>query len=245
MGCWNETCMLTHLPILEGEDTICVLIAQQPGDKDTIHSDAIYAPISLPLFGKYDDYGRLENFTDFHEFLSSLWYTELVKVDEGSGADSAFTPMKPLNDCRDNELTDFLDLVRQGSVYIRDEEAASGYSRVYLAFIKKPFFENAVKVRKRYFMDDFVNNISFRIRLSPSLKIAIQENLVGCGSWRPSTTSWTFPVSPGIRRVGPEVRIAWTMTTNTSFIRTWLRRLLAYIICTMNSATNKKHKKPI
>ena len=184
MGCWNETCMLTHLPILEGEDTICVLIAQQPGDKDTIHSDAIYAPISLPLFGKYDDYGRLENFTDFHEFLSSLWYTELVKVDEGSGADSAFTPMKPLNDCRDNELTDFLDLVRQGRVYIRDEEAASGYSRVYLAFIKKPFFENAVKVRKRYFMDDFVNNISFRIRLSPSLKIAIQENLVGSSELR-------------------------------------------------------------
>ena len=107
-----------------------------------------------------------------------------MKVDEGSGADSASTPMKPLNDCRDNELTDFLDLVRQGSVYIRDEEAASGYSRVYLAFIKKPFFENAVKVRKRYFMDDFVNNISFRIRLSPSLKIAIQENLVGSSELR-------------------------------------------------------------
>ena len=25
MGCWNETCMLTHLPILEGEDIACVL----------------------------------------------------------------------------------------------------------------------------------------------------------------------------------------------------------------------------
>ena len=184
MGCWNETCMLTHLPILGGEDTVCVLIAQQPGSRDTIHSDAIYAPISLPLFGKYDGYGCLENFTDFHEFLSSLWYTELVKADEGSGADSAFTPMKPLKDCRDNELTDFLDLVRQGSVYIRDEEATNGYSRVYLAFVKKPFFENAVKARKRYFMDDFANNISFRIRLSPPLKHAVRKNLVGSSELR-------------------------------------------------------------
>lgn len=180
MGCWNETCMLTHLPIEEGEDTVCVFIAQQPGDKDTIHSDAIYAPISLPLFGEYDDYGRLENFADdFGMFLTALGQAELALLNENPGAKKTFSPMEPIKGCGSRELTDFLDLVRHGSVYIRDEEAACGYSRVYLAFIKKRFFENAVKACEKYFMDDFVKDIGFRIRLSLPLRKAIREDLIG------------------------------------------------------------------
>lgn len=185
MGCWNETCMLTHLPIEEGEDTVCVFIAQQPGDRDTIHSDAIYAPISLPLFGEYDDYGRLENFADdFGIFLTALGQAELALLNENPGSKKTFSPMEPIKGCGGRELTDFLDLVRQGSVYIRDEEAACGYSRIYLVFIKKRFFENAVKAREKYFMDDFVKDIGFRIRLSLPLKRAIREGLVGSSDLR-------------------------------------------------------------
>lgn len=185
MGCWNETCMLTHLPIEEGEDTVCVFIAQQSGDKDTVHSDAIYAPISLPLFGEYDDYGRLENFADdYGTFLMALGQAELALLDENSGNGKIFNPMEPIKGCSNCELTDFLDLVGHGSVYIRDEEAACGYSRVYLAFIKKRFFENAVKAREKYFIDDFVKDISFRIRLSLPLKRAIREGLVGSSNLR-------------------------------------------------------------
>lgn len=179
MGCWNETCMLTHLPIEEGEATVCVFIAQQPGDKDTIHSDAIYAPISLPLFGEYDDYGCLENFiNDFGMFLTVLGQAELALLNENPGSKKTFSPMELIKDCSSSELTDFLNLVRQGSVYIRDEEAVYGYSRVYLAFIKKRFFENAVKAREKYFMDDFAKDIGFRIRLSLPLKRAIREGLI-------------------------------------------------------------------
>lgn len=185
MGYWNETCMLTHLPIEEGEDTVCVFIAQQPGDRDTVYSDTIYAPISLPLFGKYDDYGRLENFaTDFDSFLTALGQAELALCNENPGNGKAFSPIESIKDCGERELTDFLDLVRQGNVYIRDEEAAYGYSRVYLAFIKKRFFENAVKAREKYFMDDFVRDIGFRIRLSLPLKRAIREGLVGSSDLR-------------------------------------------------------------
>lgn len=59
MGTWNESCMLSHLPILEGEEVGAVLLAQNKDSKRTSYPDEIWQPISPVIKGTYDGYGRI------------------------------------------------------------------------------------------------------------------------------------------------------------------------------------------
>lgn len=77
MGSWNGTCGLTGLPITAGDEVIAFLIGVVPhtfggrtrSERDYAANDSSgfcyptdYAfPISLPFFGKYDDYGSVED----------------------------------------------------------------------------------------------------------------------------------------------------------------------------------------
>ena len=59
MGVWNETCMLSHLPILDGEEVGGVLLAQKNDSKRTSYPDEIWQPISPVIVKEYDGYGRV------------------------------------------------------------------------------------------------------------------------------------------------------------------------------------------
>lgn len=64
MGCWNETCMISQLPIPVGERIkYFVLLSNYPNNlpQRMYYTHDIYAPIYLPLTGDYDDYGGIEN----------------------------------------------------------------------------------------------------------------------------------------------------------------------------------------
>lgn len=61
MGCWNETCMLTRLPIHGGDKAVCVILLNRPGRVDTCRADGSYLPVAEPIFGTYDEYGSLED----------------------------------------------------------------------------------------------------------------------------------------------------------------------------------------
>jgi len=60
MGCWNETCALSSLPIQEGEEIVLVLL-REPCLPD-FHN--LYKPIFLPIIGTYNNYGGIENIQD-------------------------------------------------------------------------------------------------------------------------------------------------------------------------------------
>lgn len=55
MGCWNETCAVTNLPIYEGEKVNFHIITEQYN---------IYDFFCIPITGKYNDYGSIENIPD-------------------------------------------------------------------------------------------------------------------------------------------------------------------------------------
>lgn len=75
MGCWNETCAITNLPICWSDPTVAIPLERNPYNKDAcIYPDDMWRPISLPLFGTYDDYGNLEN-VETHP-----WNQELLKL---------------------------------------------------------------------------------------------------------------------------------------------------------------------
>lgn len=78
MGCWNETCGLTNLPIRWGEPTVAIVL-QKPENYPAhqlqcLYPDDCWAPVGFPLFGTYDDYGNLEN------VRTHPWNQELLQI---------------------------------------------------------------------------------------------------------------------------------------------------------------------
>jgi hypothetical protein len=63
MGCWNETCALSNFPISPGEKVVFLLLTQNPYDSQAGRSgcnlDDFFFIRSVPLYGTYDDYGRV------------------------------------------------------------------------------------------------------------------------------------------------------------------------------------------
>jgi hypothetical protein len=69
MGCYNRTAFFSHLPITGGEDIVMFLCADVSRAFSNNRNDSCpisivgggITPLAAPLFGKYDDYGGIEN----------------------------------------------------------------------------------------------------------------------------------------------------------------------------------------
>lgn len=59
MGCWNESCMVTGLPIMYQQECAVVLLTESLHKNRTGHVTSVYAPIFI-ITGNYNDYGGLE-----------------------------------------------------------------------------------------------------------------------------------------------------------------------------------------
>lgn len=56
MGCWNETCGITNLPVFNNDKAVLVPLIR---DKFATTDDEQWIPAGLPVFGRYDDYGGI------------------------------------------------------------------------------------------------------------------------------------------------------------------------------------------
>lgn len=87
MGCWNETCMLSKLPIFHGEKVKILFLVENPNGSRT-DPTLQYLPMPLVIEGKYDDYGSADIELDL--FSTKLWFPEYenaVDVIEASRED--------------------------------------------------------------------------------------------------------------------------------------------------------------
>lgn len=69
MGCWNETCHLSNLPIQWGDEVVVIVYAENYGfeyygsEKGyyNYYPNSLYSPILPPIYGgKYNEYGGIE-----------------------------------------------------------------------------------------------------------------------------------------------------------------------------------------
>ena len=60
MGSWNETCAVSRLPILSGDKVVGVLLANM-NKAPRFNPASSWAPVGLPVYGAYDDYGGIED----------------------------------------------------------------------------------------------------------------------------------------------------------------------------------------
>lgn len=104
MGCWNGTCMISRLPIYEGDD-IKLVITMKMWDlsgSSFCYSDEVYKPAFLPLEGKYNDYGMIE---DIKEDFNLKLIMEYLKY-----------KYPIINDNEDYSIYDFLECIERDNI---------------------------------------------------------------------------------------------------------------------------------
>lgn len=89
MGSWNETCVLSSLPILSGDEAGLIYIKSK--EESCVHSDGIawratyptdiWEPCTLPIWGNYYDYGRIDISSGQEALIEKTekWLAKLVK----------------------------------------------------------------------------------------------------------------------------------------------------------------------
>lgn len=88
MGCWNQTCAVSNLPIMWDEDVVLLpLIATTSldGCGMAYYPTDVYAPFGMAIYGKYNDYGGLEEIKTHkvnEDFLLGLDKYQRDKDDE-------------------------------------------------------------------------------------------------------------------------------------------------------------------
>jgi hypothetical protein len=61
MGCWNGTCMISNLHVKSGQDVIVYMIAKNKDTDSYCYPNTVYNPCPIPFYGKYNDYGAVED----------------------------------------------------------------------------------------------------------------------------------------------------------------------------------------
>lgn len=95
MGCWNETCGLTQMPICGGDKVRMFLIVEHAYPRHlSSHRDVcisygteLWRPFGLPLKGTYDEYGRIEEIEEdcMSDFLLESLREMVVEVPNRMG----------------------------------------------------------------------------------------------------------------------------------------------------------------
>ena len=60
MGCWNGTCAISNLHVTAGQDVVVFLLLENKDKKTFCYSNAMYDLCPVPFYGKYNDYGGVE-----------------------------------------------------------------------------------------------------------------------------------------------------------------------------------------
>lgn len=64
MGCWNETCVFSNLPIAEGEKVVLFFLKENKDYNYQWKHDTDM----LPIFGEYNDYGGIQSVEDTESY---------------------------------------------------------------------------------------------------------------------------------------------------------------------------------
>lgn len=81
MGSWFETCALSGLAIHDNDEIVLFILAGR-GIGDGVYSTSFHRPMSLPIYGIYNDYGMIGEETNPE--IAELLYAECVKMRTGS-----------------------------------------------------------------------------------------------------------------------------------------------------------------
>ncbi len=88
MGCFNKIGFISGLPIHAGDPTVLVFMKKSPYSDEALsgvtYSTDWFTPAFLPIFGDYDDYGKIENIVknSATEFIEKFFGAEIDNIIE-------------------------------------------------------------------------------------------------------------------------------------------------------------------
>jgi len=85
MGCWNQTCGLSQLHIRHNQDVVVFALVKNNGVDSLCYTTPFYAPVMMPFYAKYNDYGGAEDCTGLgvHMVMNAI-KEELVELPLGA-----------------------------------------------------------------------------------------------------------------------------------------------------------------
>ena len=100
MGCWNATCNITNLPIFSGDKVVLIPLVKvkEKAKFNVCYATDVFVPYALPLIGKYDDYGSIENIETPKHNKEHLYNAFEYYFEENSGEEPTFTIAKKSED---------------------------------------------------------------------------------------------------------------------------------------------------
>ena len=149
MGCWNETCMFSNLPITNGDDIVLFIVADVhhffdlPNEEHVITEKSM--PISLPIKGKYNDYGGI-----------------VIDTNNGNLLQTQLVALESITDLLGLPLLDALKSIHRGGLtYTKGEFKLTNvnyvmiHDNIYNAIIKEYINNPSHTITKESFEDYF------------------------------------------------------------------------------------------
>lgn len=169
MGCWNETCMLSRLPIFHGDDACLVLIAARPRFETGCRPDGAYVPVTTLFRGQYDDYGRLQDPQAPPEAWKLLRECRFVVPRDGD-----YVPFH-MDAGTDGELLgELTDTARDGDLFIASQ--TNPPRQAIPVLMHACLVDDALKfVQDGPEWDETVRSTTLRVRLLDPIRSALRD----------------------------------------------------------------------
>lgn len=114
MGCFNKIGFISSLPITMSDETVLVFMEpnkyERGRNSGVCYSTDWYSPVFLPVFGEYDDYGRIENVkrTKSVEFIENFFGLDIDTIINEVDDNSVGRGGKKLSATKNEEIYDKL-----------------------------------------------------------------------------------------------------------------------------------------
>ena len=187
MKCWNETCMLTDLPIHKDENIGAVLLVKKHDMGKTCYPNDIWEPISPIMYGTYDGYGMITNI----ESKIQQHIMETFRFAEQNDRAKFVTCQDDFSEKQfdtvieaDTALNDILSMAKDECLYIQMHEFSdtlepNTYS-VSIVFLKRDFIERCANLKDSTIVRDHIHqlqqNIRDKVNKLSEMENALQDN---------------------------------------------------------------------
>lgn len=171
MGCWNETCVVTNLPIQNNEEAVIFPLVAIPFVKDGYcYPDSYYARFPLHFFGTYNSYGGFDNCHGIGlKLLQDALELQLIERPTG---DNEYHDIA-VNRAEIRNVEKMFELHHEGRLYIKNS---------YLTFASNNQFVNNPELLEIVFVyikksvyNEIVNNYTIESYISTSSDYEIRN----------------------------------------------------------------------
>ena len=133
MGCWNNTCGLTNLPIISGEAVYVFPVKEEDlsGYRSHCETSALYKPVLTPFEAVYNDYGAGEDCSGIAVdlFINGL-KQRMVELEQGENEYHDIPVVKEGFD-----ITKFFETVHEDRMFVKGWGTKN--QPVYFAMVRK------------------------------------------------------------------------------------------------------------